>query len=241
MERKKVVLADDVELFLMLENTFFNRDEFEVITARGGRELLKIIRTSNPGMVFMDLDMPEMSGDECCRILKSDEASRHIPVVIVTPTVRAEDMDRCKLAGCDGIVTKPIDRNDFMNTSRKFLQVRERGDDRFHVRIPVNFGIISGGILNEYSIDLNSGGMFLATDLLLEAGSLLHMDFTLPGVETVIKCMAIVAWVNGPEERRKPRLPNGMGVRFMDLSDADKEVIEKYVESGRSQLDTKIE
>ena len=44
MSRKKVVLADDVELFLILENTFFNREEFELITARSGREVLKVIR-----------------------------------------------------------------------------------------------------------------------------------------------------------------------------------------------------
>ena len=232
MERKKVVLADDVELFLMLENTFFNRDEFEVITARGGRELLKIIRVSNPGMVFMDLDMPEMAGDECCRILKSDESSRHIPIVIISPTVRTEDVERCRLAGCDDIVTKPINRNDFMSTSRKFLRVRERGDKRCNIRIPVNFGMISGGILNDYSIDLNMGGMFLSTEFLLEAGTLLHMDFALPGDETVIKCKAIVAWVNGPEARRKPQLPNGMGVRFLDLNPEEEEAIRKCIESG---------
>lgn len=231
MERKKVVLADDVELFLMLENTFLNRDEFEVITVRGGRELLKVIRATNPGMVYMDLDMPEMSGDECCRILKSDESSRHIPVVIVAPTVRAEDMERCRLAGCDDIVTKPIDRNDFMNTSRKFLQVRERGDNRRKISIPVNFGMITGGIKNDHSIDLNTGGMFLATDLVLEAGTLLHMDFTLPGDGTVIKCKAIVAWVNGPYSRKKPQLPNGMGVRFLDLTPAEEDAIRKCIGS----------
>ena len=234
MERKKVVLADDVELFLMLENTFFNRDEFEVITARGGRELLKVIRATNPGMVFMDLEMPEMPGDECCRILKGDEASRHIPIVIVSPTVRAEDIDRCRLAGCDDIVTKPINRNDFMSTSRKFLQVRERGEKRCKLRIPVNFGIISGGLMNDYSLDLNTGGMFLATDLMLEVGTMLHLDFALPGGGSVIKCKAIVAWVNGPDARKKPQLPNGMGVRFLDLSPEEEEAIVKCVESGLS-------
>ena len=44
MGRKKVVLADDVELFLILEKTFFNREEFELITARSGREALEAIR-----------------------------------------------------------------------------------------------------------------------------------------------------------------------------------------------------
>src|SRR5208282_5617860 len=123
MNRKKVVLADDVELFLMLENSFFNRNEFELITARSGLEILKVIREAKPDLVFMDLDMPEMNGDECCCIVKKDVMNRHIPVIIVTPGGGKDAMERCRMSGCDDIVLKPINRNKFMETSRKFLQV----------------------------------------------------------------------------------------------------------------------
>ena len=234
MERKKVVLADDVELFLMLENTFFNRDDFEMITARGGQEVLKIIRSSNPDMVFINLDMPDLSGDECCRILKNDESFRHIPVVMVSPTGLNEDMERCRRAGCDDVVTKPIKRHDFMDTSRKFLKVKERADKRFSLRLAVNYAVISGDILNDYTIDLNTGGMFLATDRLLEVDTMLHLEFVLPGIEKTIRCMAKVAWVNGPEARKKAQLPNGLGVCFLDLSDADMEAIKRSIEYGLS-------
>ena len=236
MERKRVVLADDVELFLMMENTFFNRAEFEMITARGGNEVLKIIRLTNPEMVFMLLDMPDVAGDECCRILKSDEDLRHIPIVIVSPSERSEDLERCKISGCDDVVTKPINRQDFMSASRRFLHVMERADKRVPVRIATNYGVIPGEMRNDYSIDLNAGGLFLATESLHEAGALLYLDFFLPIVETPIKCMAEVAWVNGPENRKKPQLPNGMGMRFLDLGKTEREAITKYLESGFSQF-----
>jgi len=232
--RKRIVLTDDVELFLIMENTFFNREEIELITVRGGQELLKIVRASAPKLIFMDMQMPDMSGDECCRILKGDETSHHIPVVIVSPSENNDDLERCRFAGCDDIVTKPINRHDFMDTSRKYLNIMERADKRFPIKIAVNFGAISGAIHNDYSIDLNTGGMFLATDHLYQTGTLLLMNFILPGIGTQIKCPGEVAWVNGPEARKKPQLPNGMGVRFMGLGFEELEAIRVSIEGVKS-------
>jgi uncharacterized protein (TIGR02266 family) len=229
MSRKKVVLADDVELFLILENTFFNREEFELITARSGREVLKVIREAEPDLVFVNLEMPELNGDECCRIVKSDDIYRHIPVIIVNPNGRQEDIERCRLAGCNGIVLKPIDRHAFMATSLKYLQVRERTVQRFVARLPVNYGVIPGELLADYSLDLNTGGMFLATEHPFTAETLLYIEIILPVGERVLRCKAKVAWVNCPESRRKVELPAGMGVQFLDLTQYDKDAIQNYL------------
>jgi len=229
MNRKKVVLADDVELFLMLENTFFNREEFELITARGGREVLKVIREAEPDLVFVDLEMPEMNGDDCCRIVKGDDLYRHIPVIIVTAGDRQKDIERCRLAGCNDVVLKPIDIHAFMDTSRKFLQVRERSAQRFAVRLPIIYGAIPGEFHDDYSVDLNTEGMFLATEHPLTAETLLYMEFILPVSERVVRCKAKVAWVNSPESRRKAELPVGMGVQFLDLTPDDMDAIRNYL------------
>jgi uncharacterized protein (TIGR02266 family) len=232
MKRTKVVLADDVELFLMLENTFFNRGEFEIITARSGQELLKIIKASSPAIAFINLEMPELPGDECCRLLKGDIEYRHIPVVIVAPCAGDRELDRCREAGCDAVVTRPINRHDFMETSRKFLEVRERVENRLSIRVAVKYAVVSGDIMNDFTADLNSGGMFLATERLREVGSTLHLDFVLPGMEEPIRCLASVAWVNGPGELKKPALPRGMGIRFLDITDTDMKAINRLLESG---------
>jgi len=232
MERKKVVLADDVELFLMLENTFFNRDEFEMITARSGREVLKVIREAKPDLVFMDLDMPEMNGDECCRVVKRDVMNSHIPVIMVTREGRKEAVERCRNAGCDGIVFKPIDRSDLLAVSRKYLHVKERGAQRFIARLSVNYGVISSELCKAYSMDLNSGGMFLSTGNPPEIDTLLYMEFILPASDRTIQCQARVAWVNQVESPRKPQLPAGVGVQFLSLGQADMEAIQRYIKTG---------
>ncbi|HTP66454.1 MAG TPA: TIGR02266 family protein [Geobacteraceae bacterium] len=232
MEQKKIVIADDVELFLMLEKTFFNREGFELITARNGREALEAIRNERPDLVFLDLHMPEMDGDECCRHVKGDDMLRHIPIVMVTSAGREADVERCRSAGCDEIVHKPINRHDFMATARRFLQVTERSAQRFGVRLRVHYGAFPGDLLNDYSIDLSTGGLFLATDHILSADTPLNMEFMLPENEATIRCKGRVAWINDKEGRKKTSLPAGMGVQFLDLTLADLDAIRDYIKKA---------
>jgi uncharacterized protein (TIGR02266 family) len=229
LERKKIVLADDVELFIMLEKTFFNREEFELITARNGVEALKAIREKKPDLVFLDLNMPDMKGDECCRIVKQNAMYQHIPIVMVTTAGREEDLEKCRSAGCDDIVNKPINRHDFMATAQRLLQVTERGTQRFNTRLCVHYGTLSHDLLSDYAIDLSTGGLFLATEQSLPAGTPLRMEFILPTSESAIRCNALVAWVNDPQQRKKPALPIGMGVKFLDLTLADMDALREYI------------
>jgi uncharacterized protein (TIGR02266 family) len=231
MERKKIVLADDVDLFLMLEKSFFNREEFDLITARNGREALAAIRQTKPDLVFLDLFMPDLNGDECCRIVKDDAACRHIPIVIVTTAGREEDLERCRSAECDDIVHKPINRHDFMETARRLIKVEDRGAKRFGARLRVHYGISSHELLCDYSIDLSTGGLFLATDQPLPPDTPLRMEFILPTSEKAIRCNARVAWVNDAGQIKKSTLPKGMGVQFLDLTLADLDTIRIYIKN----------
>lgn len=231
MQRKKIVIADDVELFLMLEKTFFNREEFELVTARNGEEALKAIRETNPDLVFLDLYMPDMNGDECCRILKQDVMLRHIPIVMVTTAGREEDLTRCRNAGCDDIVNKPINRHVFMATAQRLLQVTGRGTQRYNARLRVRYGAKSHALLSDYSIDLSTGGLFLACEQPLPRDTPLSMEFILPTSKNPIRCTARVAWVNDQKLWKKSALPTGMGVQFLDLTLADMDAIREYIKS----------
>ena len=65
-----------------------------------------------PDLVLLDVMMPRMSGFEVCRAIKSDEALRDIPVVMVTALDSVVDQDRAKSEGADGYMVKPIDRDE---------------------------------------------------------------------------------------------------------------------------------
>jgi uncharacterized protein (TIGR02266 family) len=176
--------------------------------------------------------MPGMNGDECCRIVKMDVMSRHIPVIMVTRGERKEAVARCRDAECDGIVFRPIGRSEFLAAARKYLQVKERGDQRFIARLAVSYGVMSSELMKDYSLDLNCGGMFLATDNPLDIDTMLYVEFILPESSRTICCQARVAWVNQRESPKKPQLPAGMGVQFLSLSRSDMEAIQNYIKNG---------
>lgn len=229
MDRKKVLLADDVELFLELEKTFFRREDFDLRVARTGRQALEVIAAERPDLVFMDLYMPEMNGDECCRRVKTDPELRATPIVMVTQSGRDDDLEKCRRAGCDDILLKPINRHLFVDTARKLLAVSARAAMRVSAHLQVRYGRDRQQLLSNYSLNISTGGLFLVTDDPLPVDTPLALEFTLPGREAPIRCTGRVAWVNHPVLLNKPELAAGMGVQFIDLRLDDLHAIREFI------------
>jgi len=229
MNKKKVLLVDDVELFLELEKTFFRREEVELLIARSGLQAIEIIRKDQPDLVFMDLYMPEMDGDAACLQIKQDPLTAAVPVVMVTHGGREADLERCRAARCDEILLKPINRHHFMDTARHFLKMADRQTPRVATRLSVRYGASGEHELTDFALNLSTGGLFLENAAPLPAGTLLTLEFPLPARSAPVVCKAKVAWVNRPEQGGNVRLPSGMGIQFLDLSLEDLQMIRDYV------------
>lgn len=229
MEKKIILFADATLFFIGIDKTFFLRDNFELRTAHTGAEVMEIVVSSCPDIAFLDLNLPEMSGDECCRRIKTDANIKHIPVIMVTEGVRKEDLERCQQAGCDGVILKPINRDDFIASAIKHLNIQTRALPRYMARMRVNFGPDASQLLSEYTLNLSTGGVFLETMNLMAEGTPLVVEFVLPHRDILISCNASVAWVNHPAMIRNPNLPAGMGIQFLDLSTESIEAIRNYI------------
>jgi len=77
------------------------------------------LRNHDKTVVVMDLNMPGVDGFELLRHLKADEATRKIPVVVLTTTDNPRDVDRCYELGCNVFMTKPVGYEDFSEAIRK--------------------------------------------------------------------------------------------------------------------------
>lgn len=231
MERKKILLVDDVHLFLEQEKTFFQRSFFDLLQASSGVEALKIIREEKPDLVFMDLHMPDMDGDKCCFIIKSDEELRKIPVIMVTRGVNEEDFDRSWQSGCDDIIVKPINRHYFLAVTKKYLDIQFRKTPRYIARLRVHFGTNRETLLTDYSINLSTGGLFIETLDILPIDTRLAIEFILPQHEETIRCEGRVAWLNQPDLMVNPNLPVGMGLQFLDISLDAMNAIRQYIKN----------
>ena len=124
MENKEVeiLLVEDNEADI--EMTLRSLSESNVCNAiqvvRDGREALDLLFPAEGGLepvkprvVFLDLELPKVSGHEILRRMKADEKTRDIPVVIMTSSSQQADIDRCYELGANSYVVKPIGFEDF--------------------------------------------------------------------------------------------------------------------------------
>ena len=104
----RVLVVDDVPANVKLLEARLSAEYFDVITAMSGEEALAICERAECDLVLLDVMMPDMDGFEVCRRLKTNPATHHIPVVMVTALDQPSDRVRGLDAGADDFLTKPI-------------------------------------------------------------------------------------------------------------------------------------
>ncbi len=82
---------------------------WDVSAAGSGREGLAEAKSGQPDAILLDVMMPDMDGPETFQRLQADEATRHIPVILLTAKVQATDRLRFDTLGVSGVLAKPFD------------------------------------------------------------------------------------------------------------------------------------
>ena len=120
----KVLIVDDVKFSVEIGKSFLEGTGCELLSAFNGGEALELIRKERPDLVLTDLFMPGMNGDELCRAIKADPATRGIPVIILTAADNSENQEKGLKAGCDGLLGKPYSKGDIIEAVKKYGAVR---------------------------------------------------------------------------------------------------------------------
>ena len=109
--RSKVLIAEDNLVNQMVLAEFIDRDEFEVIIADNGAKAVDMFVQHAPAIVMMDISMPVMGGLEATAKIRAYEAEKNLrrtPIVATTAHVLEEDRQRCRNAGMDDFLPKPM-------------------------------------------------------------------------------------------------------------------------------------
>jgi DNA-binding response OmpR family regulator len=107
-----VLIADDDEDILTLVALRFRRSGLEVILARDGEEALELIKTRAPDAAVLDIAMPKLTGLEVVRRLRDSEATKALPIVLLTARAAEKDVELGLDAGADEYITKPFSPQD---------------------------------------------------------------------------------------------------------------------------------
>src|SRR5262245_8431236 len=125
----RVLIVDDLEENLEVFSGILEPEGYRISTAVDGREAVEKALADPPDLVIMDVSMPKMTGIEACRILKEDERTRFVPIVLVTALVAREDRIAGKVAGCDDFLSKPVDFEELKIRTRSLLRTKALTDE----------------------------------------------------------------------------------------------------------------
>ena len=123
---KKILCIEDEQEMIDLIRLILSRRGFEISGANGGKEGLEIIRKEHPDLVLLDLMMPEMDGWEVYQQMKSDEATKGIPVIVVT--AKAQSIDKVlglHIAKVDDYITKPFSPQELLASVDNVLGMKK--------------------------------------------------------------------------------------------------------------------
>ena len=126
-EKKRVLYIDDEPEMVELVRLILGRKGYQVSGANGGREGLAAMRQDPPHLVLLDLMMPEMDGWEVYQQMKANDATRDIPVIVIT--AKAQSIDKVlglHIAKVEGYISKPFASQELMENVDRVIAEHER-------------------------------------------------------------------------------------------------------------------
>ena len=108
----KILVVDDEPDTLEVLRAILEHADYEVTTAKNGLQALESVAAHKPDLIMLDQMMPEMDGFEALRRLKSNDATKHIPVVILSARDKPDDLQQGWKSGTDLYLVKPVTGNE---------------------------------------------------------------------------------------------------------------------------------
>ena len=117
--QRRILLVDDNIDHMQIVKLILERSGYQVETSHNCKDLVLQIQSYRPELIFMDHAMPIITGLEATRLIKSDDASKHIPVVYFSS--RDDIRELAEMAGADDWMIKPFRPDDLITKAQKFL------------------------------------------------------------------------------------------------------------------------
>ena len=121
MPGQKVLVVDDSWTELTMIATPLRNYGFDVVTAVDGDEALEKVFREHPQCIVLDVVLPKQNGFRLCRRLKSLDASKHIPIILLTNKTTPLDKSWGLRQGADMYMTKPFNEDELVNNVRRLV------------------------------------------------------------------------------------------------------------------------
>ncbi len=119
---KSILIIDDSSTNNLLCKAMFEEHGYKVLLTENGKEAIKVTKDENPDLILLDIMMPDMDGYSVLRKIKSDLATKHIPVVMVSAKSDKSSIEKAFQLGAIDYVVKPIGTNKLYEKVNKLLK-----------------------------------------------------------------------------------------------------------------------
>lgn len=119
--RRTVLVVEDNELNMKLFHDLLEAHGYAVLQARTGPEALDLAARGRPDLIIMDIQLPEISGLQVTKELKSRPELAKVPVIAVTAFAMKGDEERIRAGGCEDYIAKPISVAGFLEKVKRYL------------------------------------------------------------------------------------------------------------------------
>lgn len=119
----RILVVDDEPDIVRVVVKIMEARGHTVTTAKDGAEAIERVKADPPDVVILDLNLPKVDGYEVCKAIKTDPATRHVPVVMMTAAyVSVEDARNGSAAGADEYVVKPFLREVLVHNVERLIK-----------------------------------------------------------------------------------------------------------------------
>lgn len=123
MERKRrILLVDDEPDLVQMVSVRLTASDYEVVPAYDGQQALDQVKQVKPDLIILDLMLPKLDGYKVCRLLKFDERTKSIPILIFTARAQVEDVTLATECGADAYLTKPFEAKALLGKIQDLLE-----------------------------------------------------------------------------------------------------------------------
>lgn len=203
---------------MLLQNFGYNSS-----VVGSGEEALQFIAITAPALAVTELVLPGMNGLDLFERVVRNPSMAAIPVIIQTRIEDVATEDRCRRAGCAGCLNKPVQAIELYRAVQQAIEPTPR----LSIRVPVFFPATIDGKFSgtEFVTELSDGGLYVRSHEPRPVGSKHTVALLLD--DRVVRVDAVVLYAYRLENgsRKEP----GMGMKFLNLSPVDKDVIQAYI------------
>jgi two-component system, cell cycle response regulator DivK len=119
--KKKILIIEDNKDSLYLMKYFLEKKGFTVCEARTGAEGIALAAKRDVGLVLMDIQLPDMSGEEATKRIRESQNKRDLPIIAITAFAMLGDRERILGSGHNGYLSKPINPQTLLKEVEKHL------------------------------------------------------------------------------------------------------------------------